>query len=102
MLEKVGAAIAVLAMASGPGVSLPIGDRQTDASGAHLQAVTLAIGQVAVMIGLLFITGHQYFIGQTPDDFLKSADLLLFAVYISQRVNLVQPVRYTSVPPSGG
>lgn len=71
-------------MAGDPGVNL-----STDSS--HLQAITLALGQLAVTLAFVGITVILLAQGKSVDGQLWTLDVALVSFYLGQRVNVVRP-----------
>ncbi len=89
-LHEVGALILAIGMAGTPGLNVPTsGDPSTD--GAHVQAVTLAIGQMFVVLSLIGVTVYLLAVGREVDGQLWTLDVSLVSFYIGQRINLVSP-----------
>ncbi len=58
---------------------------------SHLQAVTLAIGQLAVTLAFVGVTVLLLGTGKPVDGQLWTLDVALVAFYMGQRVNVVRP-----------
>ena len=86
-MESTLGALAALGMASAPGVNLPT----SDISGAHTQAITLAVGQAFVTLAFVGVTVYLLALGKTVDGQLWTLDVALASFYMGQRVNLVKP-----------
>ena len=79
--------LGAIAMATAPGVNLP----SSDTEGAHLQAITLALGQMVVTLAFVGVTVFLLGQGKAVDGQLWTLDVALASFYMGQRVNLVKP-----------